>query len=194
MKTWMYLTIGLCALTATPVSAQHIDGKLKLALDTDVLGLAGSNSTTAFGVGVGSPSLVGLAPGVPPFGLDVAYGLNDNMVLGAQARLGIASVSSNAVYAIGVLPHFDFVVLPHSSFRPYFGALAGIVTQNDGRFGGNGDTYANFGAQVGGYGFVSKGFSIGPRLVFMFSQGMINTPTSNRVFSLQLQLEIAGWM
>ena len=202
MKLWTLLAL-FWLTTTVPASAQ-IAGKLKLGLDSDALSLASydngsGNANSELRVGIAPPNINGSVIGLPPFGLDVGYGVTNSLVLGAQMRFGYLNVdngggSSQSLYAFGLLPHVDFVILPRSAFRPYFGALAGVLVEDGDALVNRTLSFASFGAEIGAFGFVGRSFSIGPRLVFTFSQGLSNAVQDTKVFAVQLQLELSGWI
>ena len=211
MRASLGIIVMLGVLLSPALGAAQIEGKLKLGLDVSALTFTsydiggGGSAATEITAGPFPPAnFVSVLAGVPASGLDVAYGVSDAIVVGTLVRLGMASDdngggSSTTAFAVGLQPHVDYVLLPQHSFRPFVGALVGVnLMGGDERkpfnTGDNGLTFLSVGVHVGGYGFVSDTFTVSPRVAFTYNQGVSDTVKDWKLFAIQLQVEIAGWM
>jgi hypothetical protein len=205
MRAWMMVAIAVWMLgLATEASAQ-VGGHTKLGLGFNGFTFASydpsvGDAATDLSIGPFAPSGLGSFFGPPPIGLDIGYGASDAVLVGVVTRLGVTKVDSggssgSTLIGVGFLPHVDYVMSPHSSFRPYLGVIGG-VTMFDGTALSDdmNATFASIGAQFGGYAFVGSSLSIGPRLVFTYSPGLSSDVEELSVIAVQILIEIAGWL
>jgi hypothetical protein len=162
--------------------------------------------------------------------LEAGYGIGDSMIVGGILQLGggarrdgvnwpsyanINTLTTDTKYSsfnLLIAPKFDYMLLPSSSFRPFFGGALGIIHQSEKvrairpavtqTVWGASATGLDLLLRVGVRCFVTPGFSLDPALSFAWiptasgsvENGATSYDSSMHAYTIGLTVAASGWI
>ena len=224
--TWMVLVAGALALALAPVrsEAQVTKGKLRLSLDTRLMGFTAATTdfdssaftdtkTRAFTLGIGNPEL----------GVGIGYTVIDGLVIGARFAIAFTTTKTDPDGGNNDKLHaFDLMILPYVEYAfnlggriaPFVMATLGYdcALAKDISYEDDNSPYDKavtnlfvMGAGGGAHFFLAEQFSLDASLLLFGGFGGYkveagdadnsqSTDASVRSFDMELLVGFSGWI